>query len=134
MKTFFAGGFLYNPQTKEVLLHKRDSNTNVNPDKWAFFGGTSQDGENSVQTFIREIKEELGITLEASEVIPLCDYLNTDRGTHRYSFYVISDAKKEDMVLGEGSDFDWVPLDTVFRLDATQKTFDDLNTFLNLKL
>lgn len=114
-------------------MHKRDGNTKVNPNKWAFFGGMNESDEKPVETFIREIKEELGVVLQASEVIPLCDYLNTDRGMHRYSFYVMSDTRKEDMVLGEGADFDWVSLDNVFELDATQKTFDDLNTFLNLK-
>jgi len=36
---FYAGGFLYNPATRSVLLHKRDSKTKVNPNQWAFFGG-----------------------------------------------------------------------------------------------
>lgn len=130
MTTFFAGGFLYNPKTNEILLHKRDGNTNINPNKWAFFCGTSEGDESPVQTFIREIKEEIGVTLKPGEVVPVCDYLNTDRGTHRYSFYAVSDAKKEEMVLGKGADFDWISLDDVFKLDATQKTFDDLNIFL----
>lgn len=28
---FYAGGFLYNLKNKSVLLHKRDSKTNINP-------------------------------------------------------------------------------------------------------
>ena len=123
MKTFFAGGFLYNPKTKEVLLHKRDDKTDINPNKWAFFGGTNEDNE---------MHEERGIILLESEIIPLCDYENIKRNTHRYVFYVVSDKKKNEMVLGEGTDFDWIPLEKVFEYDATEKTFDDLKTFLKI--
>ena len=133
MKTFFAGGFLYNPKTKEVLLHKRDDKTDVNPNMWGFFGGSSENDEIPIQTFIREIREELGIELSEGSIIPLCDYLNVKRDTHRYVFYVLSNKKKEEMVLGEGADFDWIPLANVFSYDLTTKTVDDLRTFLEKK-
>lgn len=134
MKTFFASGFLYNPKKREVLLHKRDDKTKINPNKWAFFGGSSENEEIAVQTFIREMHEELGIKLSDTEVIPLCDYLNVERDTRRYVFYVVSDKKKEDMVLGEGADFDWIPLDKVFEYDVTDKTRDDLSFFIKTKI
>ena len=134
MKTFFSGGFLYNPKTKEVLLHKRDDKTDVNPNKWGFFGGSSEGDETPVQTFIREMQEELGIELVESEIIPLCDYENIKRNTHRYVFYVVSGKKKEEMVLGEGADFDWIPLEKFFEYDLTDKTILDLNTFLKTEL
>ena len=130
MKTFFAGGFLYNPKTKEVLLHKRDNKTEINPNKWTFFGGSSEGNETPVQTFIREMHEELGIVLSTTDAVPLCDYENVERKTHRYSFYALSDKRKDEMVLGEGADFDWIPLEKVFEYDATTKTFDDLKTFI----
>jgi 8-oxo-dGTP pyrophosphatase MutT (NUDIX family) len=132
MRTFYAGGFFYNQKTQEVLLHKRDNNTNVNPNKWSFFGGTSEADETPLQTFVREIYEELSVTLSEDEIIPLCDYENVERGTHRYVFYVISDKKKESMVLGEGADFDWIPLSKVFEYDLTKKTVDDLSIFLKI--
>lgn len=130
MRTFFAGGFLYNPKTKEVLLHKRDDKTDINPNKWGFFGGSSEGNETPVQTFIREMYEELGVRLLENEIIPLCDYENIKRNTHRYVFYVVSEKKKIEMVLGEGADFDWVSLDKVFDYDLTDKTVRDLRTLL----
>lgn len=130
MKRFFSGGFLYNPKTKEVLLHKRDNKTDVNPNKWGFFGGSSEGDETPTQTFIREMYEELDIHLSEDELIPLCDYFNNERNIHRHVFYVVSDKKKEEMTLGEGADFDWIPLEKVFEYDATEKTFNDLKTFI----
>ncbi len=134
MKTFSASGFLYNPQKKEILLHERDHKTQISPGKWAFFGGSSEDEETSVQTFLREMKEELGITLMLNEAIPLCDYLHEERKTHRYVFYVISDKKKSEMVLGEGAGFDWIPISKVFEYDLTDHTSRNLRTFLALNL
>ena len=38
------------------------------------------------------------------------------------------------MKLGEGEDFDWIPLKKVFEYDLTEKTKRDLNTFMGLEL
>jgi hypothetical protein len=34
------------------------------------------------------------------------------------------------MMLGEGADFDWIPLDKAFDYDLTEKTERDLKTFI----
>lgn len=130
---FYSGGFLYNPKTNSVLLHQRDSNTKINPNKWAFFGGLSEVGENPKETFAREINEELGIKISEKEIIPLCSYLNEELQTHRNIFFVESNLYKSQMQLGEGKGFDWIPLDKVFDYDLTEKTKLDLKTFLRIQ-
>lgn len=129
MELFYAGGFLYNPETKSVLLHKRDGKTTVNPHKWGFFGGLSEGDETPIQAFTREMKEELDIDLAPSDIIPLLDYRNEERQTHRYVFYIESNREKSSLHLGEGADFDWIPLTRVFTYDITDKTADDLHFF-----
>jgi ADP-ribose pyrophosphatase YjhB (NUDIX family) len=131
MSGFFAGGFLYNPASNKVLLHQRDNKTTINPNKWAFFGGLGEANETPIQAFMREMQEELGLNLKKEEVMPLRDYPNMERGTHRYVFYVVSNKKKEDMVLGEGANFDWFSFDKALALDTTPMTIDDLNFFIN---
>jgi 8-oxo-dGTP pyrophosphatase MutT (NUDIX family) len=129
-KEFYAGGFLYNPQTRSVLLHKRDSKTRFNPNHWAFFGGLSEGGETPKQAFVREMREELGIEIPEGDIIPLCDYLNEELQTYRYVFFSKSDMDKANMQLSEGEDFDWIPLDEVFMYDLIEKTERDLRMFL----
>lgn len=129
---YYSGGFLYNPKTRSVLLHKRDAKTKDNPKQWAFFGGSSEASETSLDTFVREMKEELSIDITKDRVKPLCDYFNAERRTHRNIFFVESDLKKEQMRLGEGEDFDWIPLDKVFEYDLTEKTIRDLELFLRI--
>lgn len=126
----YAGGFLYNPRPKEILLHKRDWKTDIHPGQWAFFGGLSEGSETPGETFRRELKEEIGIDIRPAEVLPLCDYFNSERGTPRYVFYVESELDKSDMKLGEGADFDWIPLSQLFEYDLTDKTRSDLELFL----
>jgi 8-oxo-dGTP pyrophosphatase MutT (NUDIX family) len=129
-KVFYAGGFFYNPENNRVLLHRRDFNTPNNPGQWAFFGGTSEVEESPMETFLREIREELGITLTMQEVVPLCDYFNPDFDTHRYVFYVVSDIPVSVLTLREGAGLDWIELDEIFSLNLSKRTRQDLETFV----
>lgn len=125
----WAGGFLYNPEKKTVFLHKRDGNTTFNPNKWAFFGGKCEGMESPVDGFIRELREEIGLSVLSSNVIPVCDYLNEELQTYRHVFYVESNISKNDLTLGEGAGFDWVPLLEFDQYDLTDKTKQDLDYF-----
>lgn len=127
----YSGGFLYSPMKESVLLHLRDGQTKVNPNKWAFFGGLSEGDEAPKQTFVRELKEELNIDLNESDVVELCDYLNEELQTYRNVFYVESDLDLNQMKLGEGAGFDWVPIAGLFEKDLTDKTEKDLKFFLD---
>lgn len=132
LKRFFAGGFLYNPKTQSVFLHKRDGNTRVNPNAWAFFGGLNEGTETPSECFKRELKEETGLDASIEQIIPLCDYLNEELKTYRYVFYVESDVSKAQLVLGEGAGFDWVTLAALDSYNLTEKTKRDLNYFKNI--
>lgn len=56
---YAAGVLPYCPSTKRFLIAKRGPNIS-NPNQWTNFGGGSEDGENPVQTAIREFREESG--------------------------------------------------------------------------
>jgi mutator protein MutT len=128
-KKFWAGGFLYNPKTKSILLHQRDGNTNFNPNMWAFFGGLAEGTETPEQCFVREIKEELDLNVAPEDLISVCDYLNEEFDTYRYVFFVQSEIRKDELTLGEGAGFDWVSLDRLDQYDLTDKTIKDLEIF-----
>lgn len=133
MDKFWAGGFLYNPKNNSVLLHKRNSNTKFNPNSWAFFGGLNKGIETSVDCFIREIDEEIGIKFKTEDVITLYDYFNEEFQTHRFVFYALSEKAKSEFFLNEGEDFDWVSLDQLDKYTLTEKTDKDLKFFVKTK-
>lgn len=127
---FWAGGFLYNPKSNAVLLHQRDGNTKINPYKWAFFGGLNEGEETPEECFMREMKEELDISITRDSVSPLRHYLNVELNTYRFVFFVSSDVSKDSLVLGEGAGFDWINLSQLARFDLTDKTLEDLDYFV----
>jgi len=131
MEKFYAGGFLYNPDDRTVLLHKQDGKAKVNPNSWAFFGGLNEGQESPVKTFRREMQEELSLGLDETACIPLVDYFNEELQTHRFVFYVVSRVKKSELVLGEGEGFEWIPLIKIFEYPQTEKTARDLRTFIS---
>ena len=129
MESFYAGGFLYSVEHNAVLLHKRDANTEFNPNKWAFFGGLCHKDEKPVDCFVREIEEELGLSIKAKQALALTNYLNEELNTHRHVFYVERYVPKEQLVLGEGADFGWVSLERLGEFELTEKTARDLELF-----
>lgn len=130
-KKYYAGGFLYNPDTKQVLLHKRDDKTIHNPNMWSFFGGgnEAEDNGSPVDTFIREVKEELGIVLSSERVVYPCDYFSEVSKIHRFSFYALDNTSEDKVVLNEGAGFKWMDLEEALKTNIGEKTRQDLLIF-----
>jgi len=133
MQRFYSWGFFYDKVSNSVLLHLRDENTSYNPNCWAFFGGLSEWYETPLQCFKREIREELGIDLDDSEINYLCDYFNEEFKVHRYVFFVEKNVSIEEINLMEGKSIKRIKLEDVFNYNLTDKTRKDLLYFLDRK-
>lgn len=129
MKQFYAGGFLYNPRSKKVLLHKRDDATKNNPNSWAFFGGLGKRGETPEESLQREIYEELKLRVPIRIIHSLYDYFNEDYNTHRYVFYISPISLKSKLKLTEGEDYAWIGLSDAFKKNLSKRTRQDLIFF-----
>lgn len=57
----------------EVLLQRRSSNKKYYPNTWALCTGHVEEGESSREAAVREIKEELGISVCFSELYSFYD-------------------------------------------------------------
>ncbi len=127
---FAAACFLYDRATQSVLLHKRDGNTTVNPHKWAFFGGHAEPGETDVQCCLRELKEEIGLSLRPRDLKRLRRYMNTEARQYRVVFYVEKRVELSELVLNEGAGFAWIELAKVEALDLSARSREDLRYFI----
>ena len=89
--------------------------TQRHPDKkagglWEFTGGGVLTGETTKIAAIREVKEEVGIALNESELelLAVCEYRN-----YFMDIYVVrKDVVPEDIMLGENEVVDWKWLST----------------------
>lgn len=52
----------------EILLQKRASTKEIQPNKWAWHGGHVRAKESEIKAIIRETQEELGITLKEEQI------------------------------------------------------------------
>jgi len=131
MTPYIAFGFLFHAPSMRVLLHRRAPNAAGYPDRWSFFGGKAEaeDARDPIATWCRELREELGITVEAARVQPLRDYASIE-GVYRYVFFIEWPELSDDFVLGEGVGFQWFDLENVFALpDMSDQGRDDLLFF-----
>ncbi len=75
-------------------------------------GGTFEDGENSLQTMLREVLEETCIVLDPDKVKKL--YSGRDYSAHKtmYHLYVAQVEKRPDVTFSwEHTSYDWVDKD-----------------------
>jgi len=61
------------------------------------------------------------------QLIPLCQYYNEKRQKPSYIFFIESYLSKSQMILGEGADFDWVPLNKTSGYQLTENTAKSLD-------
>lgn len=123
-----ASIFLYHAPSGRVLLQHRTDDAPTYPGHWGMFGGSGEpeDGGDPLRTIRRELREELGLTLDPGLVVPLWDYM-TSRGSHRYVFLYPWDDPEHPFVQAEGQGRGWfVPEEALRTLTLTDNARRDL--------
>jgi 8-oxo-dGTP diphosphatase len=67
----FCVGCLVLSQDNKIVLQRRDDDCPTFPGALATFGGGIEQGETPIQALVRELKEELGADVKASDVVNL---------------------------------------------------------------
>ena len=102
---------------KQVLLQKRSKNKKMWPDMWDISaGGHVLAGEFGFQAIIREIKEELGLSVKKEEIIFIgCSTYNNKKGDilnkHFNEYYIVTkdiDEKNLSLQKEEVSEVKWI--------------------------
>ena len=105
------GWFFFDPKTKTVLLHRRDHRAKQSPNRWDCFGGKIEKGERPIEVFIRELYEELEVTIMKNEVKLLLEDKN------KCIYYIhFPDWKTRAIRLGEGAGFAWFSIRDALKL------------------
>ena len=100
------------------LAVKRNENDDMFPGAWEFPGGHLEEGETIKEGLFRELKEELGISLDAKPIITnYTDEIKNknDRLIHNIEIDFIINVKKEDINItlsSEHTEYKWLDKDS----------------------
>ena len=61
--------WIKNPETGRYLISQRSADKETDPLKWETVAGHSVSGENSLDAALREVSEEVGITLQPQKAV-----------------------------------------------------------------
>ncbi|HLL60920.1 MAG TPA: NUDIX domain-containing protein [Candidatus Nitrosocosmicus sp.] len=104
----------------KVLLILRDKDPVINsPNCWCFPGGIKEENETFAEACKREVKEELGLTLQK------VDFIKTILYEDRCKYYYvakISDFEKLKIKLNEGQRYDFFTIDEIEELPLARST------------
>ena len=125
--------FLHHAPSRRVLLQHRTDDAPSYPGCWGMFGGggEAEDDGDPVRTLQRELHEELGVALDAGQIVRLWAYL-TSQGSHRYVFLYPWDDPDYPFIQTEGQGRGWFTIEEALRtLTLTDNTRRDLTLLDN---
>lgn len=102
----------------ELLIQKRSDTVDNCPGEWAATGGSVVAGEEPLATAVRELLEELGLTVQASELKHLLTVRR--KNAFCYVYLLHKDIQVERLTLQESevSDASWVTKETIEKMTA----------------
>ncbi len=115
-----VGVFIINNK-KEILLEKRSPNKKYSPNKWGLCAGHVDAGESLKEAAIREIKEEVGLSINESDLIPFGHFETfiEDTNSHlTHFYYLICNKEASEFTIQEEelSEVKWFNIEELIKL------------------
>ena len=102
---------------ERFLLEQRDDNSKLSKWSWVFPGGKKDEGEEALQTVIREAKEEFGLMINSEDCRKLATApTHSERGLNEIWFCEINEIKRP-FVVSESAGMGWFTFDEIKNMD-----------------
>lgn len=121
-KNFYASGFLYNPQSRQILLQQNNSVDNISS-SWFLFGGSYSEKENPERLFKNIIFKLLDLKIDT--VHPVYSYLDSANGKFKYVVYSQLE-EFQNFSSKNNLTFGWFTFKEVIKLKISEQTKHDI--------
>lgn len=116
-------------QNEKILMQTRPLGKSM-AGLWEFPGGKVEEGELPEFAIVRELKEELDISISRENLSPTCFASEPLGEKHLLLLLYVADKWSGDIVAKEGQKFDWFDLDALSKLEMPPA---DIPLVANLK-
>lgn len=115
----YTGWVLENSEHK-YLLQLRDNIPTIRyPGTWDLFGGAIEEGETPLEGALRELKEEIGLTLSPEDITLM--FTGDILGGNHYIYHAFIPHKKEEITVYEGAGCEYFTIDQILALTNTRE-------------
>lgn len=123
-KTLYASGFLYRPQSQQILLQQLSDSSDTSY-KWTMVGGAGNLREEADAAFQRIVNKTLKLKIPLRSIYAVYDYFHPEYKTSHFVFYAeVSETAR--IGLNKKPTFSWLTFKQILKLSFTEQTKQDV--------
>jgi hypothetical protein len=122
-KDFYASGFLYNPQSQQILLQKQITDDDNTP--WGLLEDEVVDGSFGEEAFKKLVLKHLNVKLNLKKIL----YVYTryaERTNKDHSIYYAETRKIQKKLLSKRLKFAWFDFKHIHKLNLSEQAKHDI--------
>lgn len=120
-KPFYASGFLYHSPSQQILLQQLSDSDNT---RLVLFRGKSRNGNDPQSVFQQCVEKALGVSIKASSIHPVYDYIHDILGEH-FIFFIETTTISPNTYSSDNN-AEWCLLSKLSKLKMSEQTRHDI--------